>query len=143
MNIVLYGFDERTVRPVAERFGFGMYGSFETFEMSGTDNRLLLLSPLRSGEEQLAFFERMADQDDRIDAVVAVSSPEDALSAVHYASQPGKFFTVGAGEEDPEAREYELSRIIETLSGRICAHEGIDPVHPAAGIPSPPAGETR
>ena len=45
---------------------------------------------------------------------------------VHYCSQPGRFFSV-SGEAGEEALEYELTRIVETRLGLVCAHEGVEP----------------
>lgn len=115
MNIILYGLAAETVRPLAERYGLRLCDSFAELLR---DEGLLLQAPLNTGEEQLAFFERMNDFEERIDAVVAV--PAEALSAVRYCSQPGKFFTL---DGDPDALRYELDRILKTQLGRICAHE--------------------
>ncbi len=114
MNIILYGIAEETVRPLAERYGLRLCHSFE--ELLHGD-RLLLQAPLDTCRQQLAFFERMTDFEERIDAVVAVSA--EAAGAVRYCSQPGKFFTVGG---DPEHLQYELERILKTQAGRLCAH---------------------
>ena len=59
-----------------------------------------------------------------VDAVVV--SCADDFSAVHYCSQPGRFFSV-SGEAGEEALEYELTRIVETRLGLVCAHEGVEP----------------
>ena len=67
---------------------------------------------------------RMARYGASVDAVVV--SCADDFSAVHYCSQPGRFFSV-SGEAGEEALEYELTRIVETRLGLVCAHEGVEP----------------
>lgn len=118
MNLVLYGFPAPIARSLADRYGFVPCSAFEELEGEGN---LLLQADLTSGDEQLAFLQRMERYADRIDAVIAV--PCETLSTVYYCSQPGRFFTVGA--DDEQTQQYELSRIIETSLGMICAHEGI------------------
>lgn len=117
MNIILYGLAEETVRPLAARYGLRLCGSFERFEAGDC---ILIRSGLATDGERIAFYEEMLRHRTRIDAVVAVSA--GAGSAVHYGSPPDKFFTVD-NEADPDEVRYQLARIIEVLSGRICAHE--------------------
>ena len=99
MKIVFYGIPEEEVRRLAGRYGFGLCRSFGA---AG-------LLP-RYGAS--------------VDAVVV--SCADDFSAVHYCSQPGRFFSV-SGEAGEEALEYELTRIVETRLGLVCAHEGVEP----------------
>ena len=103
MKIVFYGIPEEEVRRLAGRYGFGLCRSFG---------------------ERLDFFGRMARYGASVDAVVV--SCADDFSAVHYCSQPGRFFSV-SGEAGEEALEYELTRIVETRLGLVCAHEGVEP----------------
>ena len=102
MKIVFYGIPEEEVRRLAGRYGFGLCRSFGEFVAGG--GRKMLLQP--------------------VDAVVV--SCADDFSAVHYCSQPGRFFSV-SGEAGEEALEYELTRIVETRLGLVCAHEGVEP----------------
>lgn len=119
MNIVLYGFSEATARQLAGRFGFGLCRSFD--ELGGEGNRILLQGPLATDAQRLDFFEQMSRCDDRIDAVVVPAG--ESFSAVHYCSRPEKFFSVSPDPEEGHALDYELSRIVETHLGLLCAHE--------------------
>ena len=123
MKIVFYGIPEEEVRRLAGRYGFGLCRSFGEFVAGG--GREMLLQPLlRTDGERLDFFGRMARYGASVDAVVV--SCADDFSAVHYCSQPGRFFSV-SGEAGEEALEYELTRIVEPRLGLVCAHEGVEP----------------
>ena len=119
MNLVLYGFSEAQVARLVARYGFAVCRSFEEF---GAE-RCLLASP-RLGSERLRcdFFERMIDNDARIDAVVVLQ--DDSFGVLRYGSQPGKFFSVGCDAEE-EQLEWELDRIVCSRLGLLCAHEGV------------------
>lgn len=115
----MYGIPEEQARLTAERYGLSLCRSFDDI---ADENYLMLQQELVTEEEQLDFFTRMMEYEPTIDAVIVAHA--DALSTVHYSSQPGKFFPVN-GDAEEEKLDEEISGIIETCLGRLCAHEGI------------------
>lgn len=118
--ILFYGFDERLIRPIAERYGFALCRSLDEL---GCEDAMLVQPEIIGRDGQLAFFDRMMSVDDRIGAVIA--TPCDTLGLAHYSSAPGKFFTAAVCDDDADT-EYELCRIIESRLGLLSAHEGIE-----------------
>lgn len=119
MNIVLYNIDTACAVKIADRYGFRLCHSFDGLEEG---DRILLQPELRTEEEQLLFFERMAAFDERIDAVIV--RQDEGASTVHYCSEPGKFFSLSM-EEEEEVLFDDIVRIVDTRLGYLCAHEGI------------------
>lgn len=122
MNIVLYGVPDSVTERIAEKYGLNQ---ISTVEEIGGEGTILSVSPMKDPRQLLALYEEMAMQEDKIDAVIVCGfEPCEVASTVQYCAPPGKLFTLhtDAGEE---TLEDELSRILDTLSGRICAHEGI------------------
>lgn len=117
MNMIICGIGEEAVRAVAERCACRVCSDFGRL---AEGNNLVLQPHPASDAERLELFERMSANADRIDAVIVASG--EHFSAVHYSSEPGKFFTVDASDD---GAEYELQRIVETQLGLLCAHEGI------------------
>lgn len=107
MNLVLYGFPEMQVSRLVARYGFSLCRSLEEF---GAER------------QRCDFFERMTENDERIDAVIVLQ--DDSFSMLRYGAQPGKFFCVGSDAEE-EQLECELDRIVCARLGLICAHEGL------------------
>lgn len=120
MNIVLSGFTATCAAHIAERYHLKLRHSLDELD----NNCIILLPRMESEEQRLQLFGHMAEYEDRIDAVIGIQG--DDFSTVHYCSQPGKFFSVN-GSDDDQVVEEELSGIIETKLGNICAHEGLDP----------------
>ncbi len=116
----MYGIPEGQARRTAERYGLTLCRSFDN---AADENYLLLQHKLVTEEEQLDFFSRMMQHEHTIDAVIVMHA--DSLSTVHYSSQPGKFFSVNGDAENEEKLDEEISGIIETSLGYLCAHEGI------------------
>lgn len=119
MNLVSYGFPEMQVSRLVARYGFSLCRSLEEF---GAERSLLALPPFGSERQRCDFFERMTENDERIDAVIVLQ--DDSFSMLRYGAQPGKFFCVGSDAEE-ETLECELDRIVCARLGLICAHEGL------------------
>ena len=119
MRIITYGLDESVVRTVAGRCGVQVCRNFDEPER---EHSILPLPQPESPEERLDCSARMAEREERIDAVIAAAN--GAFSEVHYCTQPGKFFTIRTTDDEADT-EYELTRIVETLLGRIRPHEGV------------------
>ena len=114
----MYGLPEEIVGRMAEHYGFAIRKSFKELDEG---HNFLVQSQMLSHREQYVFWRRMDDFYDHIDAVIAVESP--MMSTVHYCSEQGKFYTVDASDE--ETIVCELTRILDSLFGNICAHEGV------------------
>lgn len=120
MRIVAYGLGESAVRSVAGRCGAQVCRNFDDLER---EQVVLLLPQPQSPEERLACSARLAEYEARIDAVVVAAN--GAFSEVRYSTQPGKFFSLLPTDDEADA-EYELTRIVDALLGRIRPHEGIE-----------------
>lgn len=120
MNIVLHGIAEERAQRIAARYGFVLCRSLEGI---GDGNSLVLLPMPATDAARIALFARMQRLEEPIAAVVAAVGTE-TLSLLRYYVRPEKFHTVNADAEDG-LQEYELSRIVETYLGLVCAHEGI------------------
>lgn len=127
MNMLLYNIDPLCAAAVAERYGFRLRSSIEELDQDSC----LLLPAFRNEEERRLFTERMLSEEGRIDLIIA--HPDENFSVVHYCSEPGRLFTV-IGSEDPEMQLEEMIRIIDSLSGLLCAHEETELI-PAAPVP--------
>ena len=122
MNIVLYGVSETVTERMAERYGLKRINTIEEIGKSGA---LLSIPPMQDPRRLLALYNAMTLREDRIDAVIVCGFAAcETARTVQYCAPQGKFFTLNsdAGEE---VLEEELSRIVGTLSGALCAHEGI------------------
>ncbi|MDE6857563.1 MAG: hypothetical protein K2J33_02330 [Alistipes sp.] len=117
MNIIVYGIAEPTVRAVAARYGFDVR---ERFECRAETNSMVILPHLAGDDRHLEFMTDMERHAELIDAVVA--APGETAAAVCYYAPQGKLFTVAP---DDEHAADELSLIVESLAGLICAHEGV------------------
>lgn len=122
MNLLLYGIPTEIARRLAERYSLKISRRLAAV---GEPATLLLIPPMESPRQLLAFYNEMMAREAEIDAVI-VCDPTDcgAVSTVRYCSPPDKFFTV-SHEADEEELEYALSRIIESKLGLVCAHEGL------------------
>ena len=94
------------------------------FDASGC---LLLVPRLHTTRQFLEWYEVLSQYANDVDAVILRGGPCTTASAVQYCAAHGKLFTLG-NDLDDEAAEHELTAILDTLAGRICAHEGIRPV---------------
>lgn len=122
MTIVLYGIPAEIAGRIAERYALKSIYSLEEIGSAGS---LLLVPPMASPRRLLEFYNAMMAHEDDIDAVIVCGLEAcDAASTVQYCSPQGKFFSI-SGDAGEEEMEYELTRIIETHLGLICAHEGI------------------
>ena len=122
MNILLYGVQTEIAERIAERYSLHIASSLA---MNGVPDTLLLIEPMSSPRQLLAFYNAMLARESEIDAVIVCDRGScDAVSTVQYCSPQGKFFTV-SGDADEEELEYAIARIVETKLGRVCAHEGL------------------
>ncbi len=123
MKILSYGIPAAVIRCVAARYGFRPADSFD--DEGGNEDLLLTVRAPESAPGLLALYDTLLAREAEIDAVVVCSTGSCATCAtIRYATPQGKFYTLG-GDADDEALAYELGRIVETLSGRLCVHEGI------------------
>ncbi len=124
MKILLYGVPADIVGRVAVRYGFRATDAFD--EPDGAADVMSTIPPMTSPGQLLSCYDaRIARQAETDAVIVCDSGNSDACSTVRYGASPGKLFTLCA-DADGEALEYELGRIVEALSGRLCAHEGIE-----------------
>lgn len=122
MNILLYGVPAEIAERIAERYSLQLGSSLAD---TGCSGMLVLIPPMSSPRQLLAFYNAMLALEEEIDAVIVCDPAScNAVSTVQYCSPQGKFFTVSRDEDD-EALEYAISSIVETKLGRVCAHEGI------------------
>lgn len=118
MNIIVYGIAEPAVLAVAARYGLGVRRDFAAF---GESDAIVILPPLTDDSLRLRLVTDMERCGGRIDAVVAAQC--ETASTVCCCAPQGKLFTVAPGDGEHAAEE--LSRIVESLAGLICAHEGL------------------
>ena len=118
MNIVMYGFELDAAWDILEKYGFTLCRNHTDFDRTG--NGILLQSRISSEEEKYEFFNSWEDFADNIDTVIVPLS-EGMSDVGHCCTQPWKLFVIDTSDEP----EYEISRIIESHLGLICAHEGI------------------
>lgn len=78
MNIVMYGFELKTVRGIAEEYGFTLCGSHRDFGRAG--NRILLQSRRLPAAEEYEFIKALEDSADNIDTVIASDAVPCACS---------------------------------------------------------------
>lgn len=123
MKILLYGIPAAVVDRTAARCGFRPAASLD--DEGGAAGILLPVPPLETPGELLSFYNTMLAREAEIDAVILCGADHCAAYDTVFCCAPqGKFFTL-SGDADEESLEYELGRILETLLGRLCAHEGI------------------
>lgn len=118
MNIIVYGIAEPAVRAVAARYGFDIRRRFEGL---GASDVIVMLPHPTGADRHLELVTDMERHAQAVDAVVA--APGDAFATICCCAQQGNLFTV-APDDDEHAAD-ELSRIVESLAGLICAHEGV------------------
>ena len=122
MHILLYGVPAELAGRIADRYSLDVTTSLGT---TGSQGSLLLIPPIESPRQLLAFYNAMLARGEEIDAVIVCDPANcEAVSTIQYGSPQGKFFTVSS-EEGDESLEYAISRIVETKLGRVCAHECI------------------
>ncbi len=122
MNIVSYGVPETVTEKIAEKYRLRR---IRTVEEIGGAGSLLSVPPMKDPRRLLALYEAMTLREERIDAVIVCGfTPCETARTVQYCAPQGKLFTLNC-DTGEEALEEELARIVETLSGTLCAHEGI------------------
>ena len=122
MNLLLYGVPAGIARRIADRYSLKMA---RTLAGVGEPDTLLIIPPMESPRQLLAFYNEMLARESEIDAVIVCDPAAcEAANTVRYGSPPDKFFTLGP-EEDEAELEYAISRIVESKLGLVCAHEGL------------------
>ncbi len=120
MNIVLYGVPDTITERIAEKYGLKHIGTVEEIGGEGT---ILSISPMKDSRRLLALYEELAMREDEINAVIVCGFEScDLTNTVRCCTPAGKFFTLRK-DAGNDALEDDLSRILDALSGRICAHE--------------------
>ena len=84
----------------------------DKFQPSGT---VVLVPPMGTPRQLLAFYNAMLRHEDDVDAVIVCGIEScEAASTVQYCTPPGKFFSLG-GDLEPEELESELYVILDSL----------------------------
>lgn len=113
MYIVLYGVPAQTAEKLAARYHLKLIYTPEDIDSRGF---LLLVPRMTAPRQLLAFYNAMLRHEDEVDAVIVCGVETcGAASTVQYCSPPGKFFSLGGGQE-PEEQMAELCLILDTLS---------------------------
>ena len=121
MKILLYGIPAETAGRIAARHEFEVTASLD--EKGGAAGAMLAIPPIASPGQLLSLYNTLIAREDEIDAVIVGEANHcDAYDTIRYGSPQGKFFTLSG---DEETLEYEFERIVESLLGLLCAHEGI------------------
>ncbi len=124
MKILCYGIPAAVAGRIAGRYGFRLAASPD----DEGDEVLLTVPATERPEELLALYDLLLAREAEIDAVVVCDTDRSAARATVQCCAPqGKYFTL-SDEGDEEELEYELARIVESLRGLLCAHEGIQTV---------------
>lgn len=112
MNIVLYGVSAEIAGKIAGKYGLKLISTPDKFQPSGT---VVLVPPMGTPRQLLAFYNAMLRHEDDVDAVIVCGIEScEAASTVQYCTPPGKFFSLG-GDLEPEELEWELYVILDSL----------------------------
>ena len=112
MNIVLYGVSAEIAGKIAGKYGLKLISTPDKFQPSGT---VVLVPPMGTPRQLLAFYNAMLRHEDDVDAVIVCGIEScEAASTVQYCTPPGKFFSLG-GDLEPEELESELYVILDSL----------------------------
>lgn len=112
MNIVLYGVPAQTAGQIAGRYGLCVIGSPNQI---GAADSLLLVPPMTTPRQLLAFYNSMLHHEEQIDAVIICGIETcEAASTVQYCSPQGKFYSL-SGELEGDELIGELCLIIDSL----------------------------
>ena len=99
MNIVLYGVSAEIAGKIAGKYGLKLISTPDKFQPSGT---VVLVPPMGTPRQLLAFYNAMLRHEDDVDAVIVCGIEScEAASTVQYCTPPGKFFSLG-GDLEPE-----------------------------------------
>lgn len=113
------GYEYRTVwsiggnrRENRRKYGLKLISTPDKFQPSGT---VVLVPPMGTPRQLLAFYNAMLRHEDDVDAVIVCGIEScEAASTVQYCTPPGKFFSLG-GDLEPEELESELYVILDSL----------------------------
>lgn len=124
MNIIVYGVPEEIAKRIASEYGLKTISAFDRIDRDTTGS-LLSIAPTSDPQQLSALYNAMTNREDRIDAVILCGfDPCATASTIRCCAPQGKLFTLNR-DTGRDALQEELSNIIETLSGMLCAHEGI------------------
>ena len=96
MNIVLYGVSAEIAGKIAGKYGLKLISTPDKFQPSGT---VVLVPPMGTPRQLLAFYNAMLRHEDDVDAVIVCGI---------------EFFSLG-GDLEPEELESELYVILDSL----------------------------
>ena len=121
MKILCYGIPAAVAGRIAERYGFRLAASPD----EEGEELLLTVRATKRPDELLALCDMLLTREAEIDAVIVVGADCSAARATVQCCAPqGNYFTL-SDEGDEERLEYDLARIVESLRGLLCAHEGL------------------
>ena len=112
MNIVLYGVSAEIAGKIAGKYGLKLISTPDKFQPSGT---VVLVPPMGTPRQLLAFYNAMLRHEDDVDAVIICGIEScGAASTVQYCTPPGKFFSLN-NDMDEEELKKELCQLLDAL----------------------------